>query len=67
MLPEPVAVTVKVTSVLEKLGVPYLVVGSLASTIYGMVRTTQDSDLLAELHPEHIEPFARALEGEFYY
>jgi hypothetical protein len=66
MLPEPIAVTVKVTTILEKLGVPYFIGGSLASTIYGLVRTTQDSDIVAELHPEHVEPFVGALEGEFY-
>jgi hypothetical protein len=66
MLPEPIAATIQVTTVLEKLGIPYLVGGSLASTIHGLVRTTQDSDLVAELRPEHIEPFARALESEFY-
>ncbi len=66
MLPEPIAATVSVTSVLEDLGIPYLIGGSLASTIYGMVRTTQDSDLLADLRPEHIQPFVHALQKEFY-
>lgn len=66
MLPEPIAVTIKVTAVLEKLDIPYFIGGSLASTIYGLVRTTQDSDIVAELHPKHVEPFVRALEGEFY-
>ena len=46
---EPVEVTLKVTGVFEKLGVPYLIGGSLASTLYGMVRTTQDSDIVAEM------------------
>ena len=36
---EPVEVTLKVTGAFEKLGVPYLIAGSLASTLYGMVRT----------------------------
>jgi hypothetical protein len=54
MLPEPLAVTVKVTGVLEKLGIPYLIGGSLASTIYGMVRTTQDVDIIAEMRLDHI-------------
>ena len=66
MLPEPIAATVQVTAVLEELGIPYFIAGSLASTIYGMVRTTQDSDLVAEMRPEHVEPFVQALEGEFY-
>jgi hypothetical protein len=45
---EPVEVTLKVMDVFEKLAVPYLIGGSLASTLYGMVRTTQDVDDLLE-------------------
>ena len=63
---EPVEVTFKVTAVLEQLGVPYLIGGSLASTLYGMVRTTQDSDIVAEMRPEHIPAFVAALQDEFY-
>lgn len=63
---EPVEVTLKVTGVLEKLGVPYLIGGSLASTLYGMVRTTQDSDIIAEMRAEHLQPFVSALQDEFY-
>ena len=63
---EPVEVTLKVTNILEELGVPYLIGGSLASTLYGLVRTTQDSDIITEMRPEHIPPFVAALEDEFY-
>ena len=63
---EPVEVTLKVTDVLEKLGIPYLIGGSLASTLYGMVRTTQDSDVIAEMRLEHRQPFVAALQDEFY-
>lgn len=63
---EPVEVTLKVTSILEKLSVAYLIGGSLASTLYGMVRTTQDSDIVAEMRPEHLQPFVSALQDEFY-
>jgi len=66
MLPEPIAATITVTATLEKLGVRYLIGGSLASTVHGMVRTTQDSDIVAEMRPEHVEAFVRALENEFY-
>lgn len=38
---EPIEVTLRVTAVLEKLGIPYLIGGSLASTLHGMIRTTQ--------------------------
>jgi hypothetical protein len=66
MLPEPIAVTVKVTEVLEKLGIPYLISGSLASTLYGMVRTTQDADIVADMRAEHIQPFVTSLQNEFF-
>jgi hypothetical protein len=63
---EPIEVTLLVTKVFEKLGVPYLIGGSLASTLYGMVRTTQDSDIIAQMRPEHIRQFISALDSEFY-
>jgi hypothetical protein len=63
---EPVEVTLKVTGVLEKLGIPYLIGGSLASTLHGLVRTTQDSDIVAEMRLEHLQPFVSALQEEFY-
>ena len=63
---EPIEVTLLVTKVFEKLGVHYLIGGSLASTLYGMVRTTQDSDIIVQMRPEHIRPFVSALESEFY-
>ena len=63
---EPIEVTLKVTNVLEKLGIPYLIGGSLASTLHGMVRTTQDSDIVAEMQLEHLQSFMADLQGEFY-
>jgi hypothetical protein len=63
---EPIEVTLKVTDVFEKLGIPYLITGSLASTLYGMVRTTQDSDIVVEMRPEHLQAFVSALQDEFY-
>lgn len=63
---EPVEVTLKVTAIFEHLAVPYLIGGSLASTLYGMIRTTQDSDIVAEMSSEHIQPFVLALQDEFY-
>ena len=66
MLNEPIEVTLKVTGVLENLGVPYLIGGSLASTLHGMVRTTQDSDIIAEMRSEHVKPFVDTLQSEFF-
>lgn len=63
---EPIEVTLRVTGVLEALGVPYVIGGSLASTLYGMVRTTQDSDIITEMRTEHIPPFVSSLQNEFF-
>jgi hypothetical protein len=66
MLTEPIAVTTLVTDVLEKLGVTYVIGGSLASAVHGVMRATMDADLVADLQMEHIEPLAHALGEAFY-
>lgn len=63
---EPIEVTLRVTGILEKLGIPYVIGGSLASTLYGMIRTTQDSDIVTEMRAEHIEPFVLSLQDDFF-
>jgi hypothetical protein len=65
-LPSPIAAPLKVTAILEELFIPYFIGGSVASTLYCMVRTTQDSGLIAGLQPEHIRPLVLALESEFF-
>ena len=63
---EPIEITIKVTGVLERLGIPYFIGGSLASTLYGPTRTTQDSDVIAMMRTEHIQQFIEGLRGDFY-
>jgi hypothetical protein len=63
---EPIAVTLLVIDALDALGVPYLIGGSLASAVHGVLRATMDTDLVADLRFEHAEPLARALGGTFY-
>jgi hypothetical protein len=65
-LPEPIAVTLLVIDVLEQLGVPYVVVGSLASTQHGTTRSTLDSDLVVQLDESQIPPLFAKLQGAFY-
>jgi hypothetical protein len=62
----PIHITAKVTAVLEELGVSYFIAGSLASTFHGMIRTTQDSDLVSKFSLNHIKQFLIALEEDFY-
>ncbi len=64
--PEPIAVTSQVTDALEKLGIRYAIGGSMASAIHGVVRSSQDSDIVAEIGARHVQPFVRALQNDFY-
>jgi hypothetical protein len=66
MLPEPLAVTLQVIDALEQVGARYVIGGSLASTIHGVVRTTLDTDIVADLSPDQARPFADLLTGAFY-
>jgi hypothetical protein len=66
VLAEPIAVTLRVTTILEQLGVAYLIGGSLASALHGVVRTTLDTDLVAEIRPEHVSPLLKELQSAFY-
>ncbi len=50
----------------ERLGVRYYVGGSVASTAYGHMRTTQDVDLVADLALEHVTPFVESLQQQYY-
>ncbi len=66
MLSEPIQVTLKVVTTFERLGIPYLIGGSLASAVHGIVRATMDADLVADIKPEQVPSLVASLEGEFY-
>ena len=66
MLTEPLAVTLQVVEVLEGLGVPYFIGGSLASAVHGVVRATMDVDMVADLRQAQIAPFVAGLGEAFY-
>jgi len=59
-------VTLEVVAVLEQLQIPYLVGGSMASALHGFSRTTLDSDLVADIRPEHVPILVQQL-GDRYY
>jgi hypothetical protein len=63
---EALKVVLEVTRPLEDLGVPYAIGGSLASSLHGVPRTTQDADLVADLRPGHVQPFVTAVAEGFY-
>ena len=46
MLPESVSVLMSVVAVFDRLSIPYLVGGSMASAFYGVARSTLDADIV---------------------
>lgn len=66
MLPEAVHVLMLVVDVFERLHIPYLVGGSIASALYGVARSTLDADIVADLQQEHVGELVKALGNDFY-
>ncbi|MDH7512883.1 MAG: hypothetical protein QHH14_08055 [Clostridiales bacterium] len=64
--PDLLDITFQVTRVLEKLGIPYYVGGSLASSAFGMARATLDVDLVADIKNEHVPALEEALRDDYY-
>ena len=55
-----------VLSVLDRLEIPCEVVGSLASSVHGIPRATNDIDLVVQLHRDRIAELVNELQPEFY-
>lgn len=52
--------------VLEQLDIEYHLGGSVASSLYGEPRRTQDIDVVATLQPLHVRRFVALLNQEYY-
>ena len=63
---EATRITLLVTHTLEQIGIPYAVGGSFASSLHGIMRSTLDVDIVADMRLEHIMPLVAALSKEFY-
>lgn len=64
--PEPIRVALAFAGILERLGVPYFAAGSVASSVHGEPRSTDDIDLVADLRPDHVAPLLAALTPDYY-
>ena len=51
---------------LDRLEIPYFVGGSLASSVHGLPRQTNDLDLVVDLPPDQVGVFCEALDPAFY-
>lgn len=59
-------ITFLVVDTFEELGIPYLVGGSLASSLHGIPRATQDVDIVARLTQRDVPLLVSALRENFY-
>lgn len=58
------AAVAAVIDALERAGVRYMIVGSLASNFHGIPRSTRDADFVVELGPSSLSSLAAALPPE---
>jgi len=63
---DPIGVALRVADALETCGIPYVVGGSLASSISGEPRSTLDVDLMVVLAEDRVDALVAALGGEFH-
>lgn len=54
------------TEILESLKITYVIGGSVASSIYGKVRFTQDTDMTVEPFEDKADEFCRLVRSDFY-
>jgi len=62
----PAAASRELLGAFDRLNIPYLVTGSIASSFYGNPRATRDIDLVAEIRLDHVAPLVAALGGAIF-
>lgn len=62
----PLSVLSEVTTTLDQIGITYVLVGSFASSLHGLYRSTADIDMLADLKTAQVHPLFEALRDKFY-
>ena len=65
-LADAIRVSLRVAEVFEQLGIPYLVGGSVASSLHGIPRATEDVDVVALIAGRQVPALVAALGAEFY-
>ncbi len=59
-------ITLFVAGVFSELGIPYVVGGSLASSLHGIPRATQDADIVANIQRRDVPQLVAAFRETFY-
>ena len=63
---EPILITRIIARAFEDLKIPYFIGGSLASSLYGIPRATQDVDIIADIKKENVSSLVAKLKNGFY-
>jgi len=66
VIADPIELAQKIASILLPLNIPYVVGGSVASSLLGENRSTQDLDLVIDLEAQTAQRLIDAMSGEFY-
>jgi hypothetical protein len=64
--PDILTATEPVAEAFEKLGILYYIGGSVASSAYGIPRSTMDVDMVSDLKRQHVRTFVKMLESSYY-
>ncbi len=62
----PIQVILTITGIFERMGILYLIGGSLASSIHGEARATRDVDIVAAIETKNIKGLVNSLKDKYY-
>ncbi len=65
-LPDPLDTLTDVVTRIEAIGVDYMLTGSGAGTLYGLMRSTRDFDIILDLPHERVAPLVEAFYDDYY-
>jgi len=63
----PFELYLDILQTLERLGIPYAIIGAFAGMSYGMTRLTADLDIVVEMNEEQVEALAAAYPAPRFY
>ena len=66
ILGEPLQITKQIADVFNDLKIHYMIGGSLASSLHGIPRATQDIDIVADIKPNKVKELVNILKKNFY-
>jgi hypothetical protein len=60
-------IVLRVVEALEQFGIPYMLVGSYSSNVFGIARSTQDADFVIEVGDRSMAPLFQALAPDLWF